>query len=249
MKLKNINRGLALGCILIIGTAAYVVKDNMDFKKSKPDIETAITDSVQAMAQSNLGSGDKQEHKWKSFLSEYMTEYSNESDYKFKKSDIMDEINSGYYEAEDYNEVFNANSEVTNVNIKKSGSSGAIVTFDYSLYYEYTGSCPAYLSFDGMSTFDGGMEEYDNYGKPMPDTQISSYGETFDGSAEAYMIEVDGKWKIASMSGRGYEMDVKQLDSDSTAESDNDISESSQSAGENADENNSQAGEGEDLGE
>lgn len=231
MKLRNVNRGLVLGAALVLGTAVYVGIDNARFKDSKPEIEETVKRSVEAIAQSNVGKADEIESSWMKLLSEYFTNYSNIHDYGATKNSIAEEIGSGWFDDDDLGKITKAKTEISNITISKSGSDGANVEFEYSAYYEYTGSCPAYMSFDGISFLDGG--DYDDYGNPIPEDKNASYGETLSGEAEMYLLRTDSGWKIGSMTNYGYQMDVKRLDED--AEAEGSIDRSSDAESENSD--------------
>ncbi len=227
MKLRNINRGLVLGAVLILGTAVYVSIDNARFKDSKPEIEETVKKAVDAMAQSNVGRADQIESNWMKLLSEYFTSYSNVHDYGATKDYIFSEISDGWFLDEESGTITKAVTDISNISISKSGSDGATVAFDFSSYYEYTGSCPVYMSFNGLNYLDGG--DFDDYGNPLPDNDSVRYGETLSGEAEMYLQKTDSGWKIGSMTNWGYNIDIKRLDGDSEAEveNSNDVSESS----------------------
>lgn len=233
MKLRNVNRGLVLGAALVLGTAVYVGIDNARFKDSKPEIEETVKRSVEAIAQSNVGKADEIESSWMKLLSEYFTNYSNIHDYGATKNSIVAEIGSGWFDDDDLGKITKAKTEISNITVSKSGSDGANVDFEYSIYYEYTGSMPAYMSFYGISLLDGGNDNYDEYGNPLPETEEKSYGETLSGEAEMYLLKTESGWKIASMNDYGYRMDIRLLDED--AEADENIDSTSDAESENSD--------------
>lgn len=224
MKLRNINRGLVLGAALVVGTVVYVCVDNARFKESKPEIEETVREYAEAMSQSNVGGADEVKDNWRKLLSDYFTGYSNIHDYGATKNSIMSEMDDGHDDA--LGRISKAKTEISNVAVSKSGANGANVTFDFSVYYEFTGSSPAYLFFYGISYLDG--EGYDDYGNPLPADKDASYGETLSGEAEIYLLETDSGWKIASMKNWGYGMDIRSLDEENSEEdvTDREISDS-----------------------
>lgn len=220
MKLRNVNRGLVLGAVLVLGTAVYVGVDNARFKDSKPEIEETVKKSVEAITQSNIGQADQIESNWHKLLADYFTGYSNIHDYGTTRDYIYSEISGGNIVEEDMGRITKAMSEVSNISISKSGSDGATVEFEFSSYYEYTGSSPAYMSFNGLNFLDGG-DSYDEYGNPILGDENAVYGETVSGEASMYLLKTDSGWKIASMENYGYGIDIKRLDEGGGADAEN----------------------------
>ncbi|MBO5448596.1 MAG: hypothetical protein J5994_04650 [Ruminococcus sp.] len=238
MKLRNLNRGLILGGALIIGTAVYVVKENSDFKKNVPDIEDTVKESLCALAESNAAEQEKLEGRWRNFVSTYMTDYTNENDYSYKKQDVLREIN--YNSKGGDGEITKAAAEVKNISVSKSGSNGANVEFEYSLYYEYTGESPIYMNFWGINFLADSF-----YGEPSV-TNAAKSKVTFDGRASFYMLETSEGWKIAGMQDGFYDVhndvleeapneeeneDEEAAESGSSEEETDDIGEEAESVG------------------
>lgn len=196
MKLKRINRGLVLGAVLIVGTAIYVAADNSRFKSNKKDIIAAAENFTQALASSNEGDEQQINDQWKQIIKDYYTDYSNENDYNFTKSDILSEMNNNYY----YNNMGHITkciAETSNFSVSKYGTNGAKVTFDCSFYFEYDKECPPWLSFDGLWSLDGGSN-YDENGNLILSKEPVAFTETIEESVELYMINTDNGWKVAS---------------------------------------------------
>ena len=53
-KLRNLNRGIILFIVLIIGFGGYIVYDNIRFKKEKPAIEKVVTEYFEQIGEMNL---------------------------------------------------------------------------------------------------------------------------------------------------------------------------------------------------
>ena len=232
MKLRNINRGLVLGAVLIVGTAAYVVADNLSFKDNKPKIEQIAKDYTESMAKSNLGDAETVEKQWNDLLDNYFTDYSNNYNYSMTKSDIRDEINERY----DGDDNSKKDAEITkcelfpkNIKVSKYGPNGASVSFDFSLYLEYKGIGERHMSFFGIDYADVAyqMTNYDEYSdaeleKKYKDTTFSY---TESGTAELYLMETKDGWKIASTLGsydtsNGSIVDESSEDESSSAKAD-----------------------------
>lgn len=123
--------------MLVVGTAVYVGIDNSRFKDSKPEIEETVKQSVEAMAQSNVGQADWLESNWMKLLSEYFTNYSNVHDYGTTKDYIFSGISNGWFLDEGSGTITKAVTDISNISISKSGSDGASVELEFSIYYEY----------------------------------------------------------------------------------------------------------------
>lgn len=236
MKLKNINRGLVLGGVLIVGTVCYVVYGNHAFKKNIPDIEKTAEQSITAMAESNIGELKDNYGRWRGFVGNYMTDYRNQNDYSIKKSDIISEIQSEYGFGENIGTITAAQAEITDISVSKSGKTGATVNVGYSMYFEYSGSAPVALTFNGITYLDDNYE-YDEYGNEIPNEYDGSYAETISGNAELYMIKESDGWKIASMNDyHGYSSSVRKLDDTETDSESSDSEVTSEISSEKAEE-------------
>lgn len=213
MKLKNMNRGIALGLVLAIGTGIYVAVENAQFKNSQSDIENVVNEYCAALVKSNVGNIKEKQNSWNDLVNNYFVDYNNEYDYSIHKSQLLSNISSFTSEFVTDDESFlskdcvtSADYEVSDITIKKSGNTGATVTFSCSVYYEYSG-VPLCLDFNGIGSLDNGYYENEN-------NSDKSYKGTreYSGCSLLLMKEADG-WKIASMSNNYGYMDNMQEDS------------------------------------
>lgn len=196
MKLKNINRGLVLGAVLVIGTAGYVVKTRQDFKADKSVIEDSVRQSISALSEVNTADTDAKRQKIYDFLNEYFTDYSNENDYGWKKSDYLslagDDSNFSQ------GGVTKCEYEITDISLKQWGPNGAMAELSFSAYYEYWGDHPDILDLWGMTYAQGGADYYSPEDIPENERDMS-FKENISGDCSMYLVEKDGKWKIASV--------------------------------------------------
>ncbi|MGN0595187.1 MAG: hypothetical protein ACI4I6_08505 [Hominimerdicola sp.] len=217
MKRRNINRGLVLGAILIVGSVGYVVYDNAAFKKEKPEIQQTVEAFVQKMSDANLGTKEDVKNNWTQIVYENFSDYTpneNSMDYFLNDDNLLSDLGYKYD---------NCTGKITKSiisiigtpKIQKTGPNGATVTFDYSLYLEAVGGTAEYVDFWGTSAtycWDGDI------------SPSKSYKFSESGHAVLYFEKADDEWKIGYIqSDDFYENDFAYLDGeDDSVESDTD---------------------------
>jgi hypothetical protein len=215
MKLKNINRGLVLGGVLILGVVGYVGKGQYDFRNDKPVIKQTVEECINDLVKSNKGDETQLLESWKSWVNSYYVEYTNEKDYSFKKSEFLKEI-SAWESSPFTGTITDGRCEVGDITISKYGEHGAKVSVNYSLYYEFIGEDARYMSFYGTWNLGNVAVYYDEYGNEIKSDENTKYSVSYDGNAELYMIETENGWKIASSDCSDFSGETKTLDDDSS---------------------------------
>lgn len=204
MKRRNINRGLVLGAILIVGTVGYVVYDNAAFKKEKPEIQQTVEAFVQKMSDANSGTQEDVKNNWTQIVFDNFSDYTPNDMYYFLDDDNL--LSELCYEYDNCTGKITKSfiSIIGTPKINKTGPNGATVTFDYSLYFEAVGGTAEYVDFWGTSTtycWDGDISPSRPY--------------KFSGSGDAvlYLEKSDDEWKIGYIQSDGcYENDFAYLD-------------------------------------
>lgn len=139
MKLKNINRGLVLAAILIVGTAGYEVYSNIKFKEAKPKLENLTKEFSADIAKACVGEATEVKKNWKTILDKYFTVADQSvTDFGFTKSNYSEVINN-ITKDNPYGKVTSAAVNLKNLKISKYGS-GATANFNVDYYYEIEGS-------------------------------------------------------------------------------------------------------------
>jgi hypothetical protein len=217
MKFRRINRGLALGAVLIAATAAYVVNSNVQFKKHKPDIEETVKTYISDLCAANVEASQKKDSApLESLIEKYWCggdpitgDYSY---YDFKsKSDTLN-ILSDYSNVND-GEFEKIESYVSDISAAKYGAKGAIVTVSFSQSMEFSGNPNFYY-------------DYCSKVGDLLDNEISSdYDGDYNASINFYqctliMNLVDGEWKITNYSSGGWDSSVVKSDTEKEAQTD-----------------------------
>jgi hypothetical protein len=216
MKLRKINRGLVLGAVLVAGTVGYVVYGNTQFSKHKPDIEKTVSAYFSDCCSANITASEKNDSTPLSELVEkYLTTgYTPTGDmayYRYyTKSSTLAELSdygkdnnaSGNVESMEY--------KIKSISISKYGSSGALVSLDFSLTSTYYGNPECY--YGELSTFNN----LDDYSDSIPDESTHSQLTADFYNASLIMNLEDGEWKIVDSVISGWGSSYTPLDESDT---------------------------------
>ena len=228
MKLRNINRGLALGLVVAVGTTAYVIVDNSNFKnKSKPEIETISKKLVEDVAQSNVGSYQTAKENWNKIIEDYFMEYSNSGDYYLKKSDFKRFLDDGAEMLD--GEITKSAIKFNKLEVTKCGTEGANVEVDYDTYFEFTGTNIDFLDLSMLENLDlASYDSEESEAKNREEIKKKNEGKTFSTSynmkGNIYMLKEDGKWKVAGVDvwppNSGASENIKEIANNTSAKED-----------------------------
>ena len=228
MKLRNINRGLALGLVVAVGTTAYVIVDNSNFKnKSKPEIETISKKLVEDVAQSNVGSYQTAKENWNKIIEDYFMEYSNSGDYYLKKSDFKHSLDDGAEMLD--GEITKSAIKFNKLEVTKCGTEGANVEVDYDTYFEFTGTNIDFLDLSMLENLDlASYDSEESEAKNREEIKKKNEGKTFSTSynmkGNIYMLKEDGKWKVAGVDvwppNSGASENIKEIENNTSAKED-----------------------------
>lgn len=204
-KLRNLNRGVILFIVLIIGFVGYIVYDNVRFRKEKPAIEKTITEYYEQIGEMNLlpkqyrklGEPVPKEVIQKKIadnnklIDQYWTknlgnDYYTKEEMKTELKRLFENQQSGNYKIQD------ATCGVKKVSdIKKTSPNGASAMVEYFLSLELPQNAEFYNGSGWLNTVDGYLPENGN------DTStIGTYQTTI--TLELEMTRVRGEWKISS---------------------------------------------------
>ena len=224
MKLKNLNRGLVLGAVLIAGTVGYVVYGNVSFKKNMPEIEKSAKNYLTALAKSNVGDQVQTKNQWDELLENYFTDYSNELDYNTKKSTIKTYMND-MEKSTDAFEITKCEVFPKNFTVSKYGDNGATVSFDYTMYLEYHGENEHHMTLWGVEY--GGeynpfaTEDIEKWEKEHKDKNMA-YKES--GKGEIYLLKTDNGWKVATTNSMTDEQSTNYAEDNSSSSDESSVS-------------------------
>ncbi|MBR1749327.1 MAG: hypothetical protein IJ740_00400 [Ruminococcus sp.] len=207
MKTKKINRGLALGAAVIIGTSMYIGYDTLSFKSSKSDIEAAVKDYIAATADANVKSGTDNS-KWESLINDNWSynRFYDKSYYYRTADEIKREIR---YEREtgDIGEILECTPKILSITVKKEGPDLAKAIVKYSFDFKAKGNVyfmPLSYPVDIMqAAIDMNYGDSYNNNALVKDTEYSGTI-TCDNDMEFILQEDDGEWKIVACGGEEY---------------------------------------------
>lgn len=209
-KLRNLNRGIILFIVLIIGFVGYIVYDNIRFQKEKPAIEKTVTEYFEQIGEMNLL--PKQYRKLgepvpkevvqqkiadnNKLIDQHWTTKSG-NDYRTKE-DIKTELKRLFENQQSgNNKIQDATCGVKKVSdIKKTSPNDASAMVEFFLSLELPQNAEFYNGTWWMDTVNGYLPENGNGA-----STIGTYQTTI--TLELEMTRVRGEWKIASL-GNSY---------------------------------------------
>ena len=210
-KLRNLNRGIILFIVLIIGSGGYIVYDNIRFKKEKPAIEKVVTEYFEQIGEMNLlpeqyrkvGEPVPREIIQKKIednikiIDQYWTK-DLDTDYRTKE-DMKTELKRLFENQQlGNNKIQDATCGVKKVSgIKKTSPNGATATVEFFLSLELQQNAEFYNGTWWLNTANDGYVSENG-----SDTQqLGTYQTTMTLTLE--VTRVRGEWKISSTGG-GY---------------------------------------------
>lgn len=164
MNLRKLNRGLILGAVLIIGTAAYVVYDNARFNRSRDEIQSTVESYFDSMAQANIGEKDAMRENCTNLIDEQWAYDNSMEDYYYEtKGFLLENIRSSEEEDTSTGYISEFECSTSNISVNKNGPDGAVVTLDLEAYIEFYGY-PYALTPVGFEPLDNNnYESTDDY--------------------------------------------------------------------------------------
>ncbi|MDE6148911.1 MAG: hypothetical protein K2F81_02290 [Ruminococcus sp.] len=206
MNIRRINRGIALGCVLAVGTVSYVVYDHKQFSKGQDDIKSTIEQYLHDISTVQvIKDQQKSLDAYKNVVDKYWisgNDWFNEDANVFDKSGLMDGWDTvikdwnptGYFEK--------CEIKTGDISISKYGNDGAYAVVAYDVYSEFYGSP---LDFSGGYVTTVNSDTYDNNGDRIIYDVSDKYKNTKEYfSTEFYLEKVDGSWRIVGAAGWWY---------------------------------------------
>lgn len=185
MKLKEVNRGLVLGLVLLIGVVFHVNWQNYQFKENIPVMKQTVEEYGKELLNASLG--DKKGFKQRA-TSAIQNAYTGKGEIPEEvyatKGAILSEIDDLDIDLVE-GTLYDADFKVLDFKAKKSGS-GARVDVSYELDLTVSGM-PAYVCLSGADIASP-------WNFTDPDKKIKMKRE---GSINLYMKKDGGSWKVA----------------------------------------------------
>ncbi len=204
--LKRANRGLILGAIVLVGFVAFVIADTTAFKKNKPQIETAVTDYLDALSECAVTSQSREEFQKKAdrLLADYWCTGNNGSNsdyYFFNITNYRDELETAakeiYSEKGKNEKITKWNAKPSNFSITKAGTGYAKVAFTCNITAEFIGDPYLITPCEIWRISDFLYRESDSDEKVL-----SQFSLEID--YELNMKQTDGTWKVYSAESWGW---------------------------------------------
>lgn len=204
--LKRANRGLILGAIVLVGFVAFVIADTAAFKKNKPQIETAVTDYLDALSECAVTSPSKEEFQKKTdkLMADYWCSGSSDSAndyYYWNITTYRDELETAakeiYSEKGKNDKVTKWNAKPYGFSITKAGAGYARVTFTCDITAEFQGNPYLVTPCEIWKISDFLYRESET-----EENVPSRFSLEID--YEFNMKQTDGKWKVCSAESWGW---------------------------------------------
>lgn len=210
---RRVNRGIALGVVLLIGLAVFIWQDEATFQKETPAIEHTVTSYLDAMSKINTFEPNLQkigatmtkeqqtakQQEIKKIIDQYWTESNVRNG--MPKSMLLEQVNQMVTKnsnGKGYIQKFTVRLNGTPT-IKKTGPGSASADVRYDVVMEYAGT-PMYLlgEYADITSHLSGKE-------PSSDAKVDETRKryTVNVQADAELEKIDGTWKLVTMNG-GY---------------------------------------------
>lgn len=202
MTFRKINRGIVLGAVILAATAAYVVYDNAQFSKYKPDIEKTVDAYLSDLCKANVdASAANSKEPFENIINKYWAGGGSSNAFDYNNSTKTDALSNLNFDAEGYGSIESMDYYTEDIDIAKYGPDCAIVTLLYSTNSVYYGD-PAY--YDGYyNTFSS--VDYNEGKRPAADLKQQMTIQYFNSS---FILRLtDGEWKIINACNSGWYSD------------------------------------------
>ena len=201
MKLRRLNRGIALGCVVAIATTGYIIYDQKQFSKNVGDISQSVKDYLGDITDAQTSSDDPKQlcENLKEVINKHMTSETlktSDSDfYTTPKSEYISKLNSAPKDlAPTVGSFSKYEVKINNIKVSKYGNNGAVANVNYEMVCEYTGN-PIECTDSYVSTI------YDEREDGTPKDTKQKYRQTKEcDDGEFYFNNVDGEWKLCGIS-------------------------------------------------
>lgn len=223
MNLKKINRGIVLGCAVVVATAVYIVADRQQFKKNTDAVSNAVESYLNDMADVRCSTQNQNQLRtnYRNVINNHWTDIDwnnvNAFDYIALKNELISELDADIstYHTQGYFTKYEI--KIDDISVSKYGN-GACANVKYKVADEFFGA-PLDLTSWGFEATDN--EDVDTVtGENVTDPSIQ-YRQTWQIDCNFYLEKVDGEWKIygSSYNENNYNTQNISNDSSSTADS------------------------------
>ena len=227
MNIRRINRGIALGCVLAVGTVSYVVYDQKQFSKGQDSIKSIIEQYFNDVASVQVTKNqEKALDAYKNVMDKYWVnnnDWFNEDDFIFDKSSLTEGWDTIIKDWQPTGHFEKCEMRIGDVSINKYGNNGAVATVDYDVYCEYFG---APLDFSNVHVTTADQDYYVGNENGDKDESVKYKGTKNYFATEFYLENVDGDWRIVGVGrfSNGYSSNISNVteeNNDSKAVDDN----------------------------
>lgn len=226
--LKNVNRGIVLLIVVVIGFTGYVIYDNASFKANKPAIEKMLQEYCGEIAKLNLlpeeyrdkdadlpqGVMDSQLKQNMELINRYWTTqrtpntWGGKDQLRYNMEYMLDTMKTEGGRILDFELGFRGVED-----IKKIAPGTARVTLSFYMNFDAVGNCQY---FDGFQTNELSYFDYNSDPSQLNDGKVRSYSSTRT-NAEITVIKTSDGWKISGISSMWYEDRQVQVKDDGAA--------------------------------
>lgn len=221
MNLRKINRGIALGCMVAVTTAGYVVADRKQFSKNTDAITESVESYLNDMAVTRCSAQNQKQLRinYKDTIEKHWANNtwsgSNIFDYTATKEELLSELDTSDTEYKTQGYFTKYEIKINDVKVSKYGS-GALANVTYNAVDEFYGA-PLDLMSWGFEPVDN--ENTDANNNLITDPTIQ-YHQTSALDFNLYLEKVDGDWKIVGLSSNSYEYNTKKISEDVSSQED-----------------------------
>ncbi|MBO6140493.1 MAG: hypothetical protein J6O40_01755 [Ruminococcus sp.] len=222
MKTRKLNRGLALGAVLLVGLAGFVTFDHFNFKGNKADIESAVKTYIEDSAKASISADGDCTEAWKKVIEDnwgYNKFYSENFLFNYTTAQIIQNDIDNLKNDFDMGHLTDCSVKFGEIKVSKSGPNLAQASVEYTISFKGRGE--AYLlTMNGLtnavtdsSNYDFG-EEGDKEEGMFSDLEYEGRIE-YDDSSVFYLEFESGEWKIVGAEyGRGTEFTITNENGD-----------------------------------
>ena len=206
MKTRKLNRGLALGAVLLVGLAGFVTFDYFNFKSNKADIENAVKTYIEDSAKASISTDGDCAEAWKKVIEDnwgYNRFYSENFLFNYTTAQIIQNDIDNSKNDFDLGHLTDCSVKFGEIKVSKSGPNLARASVEYTISFKGRGE--AYLlTFNGLTNAVEDSMNYTNFDEDNSEekglfSDLEYEGKIeFDDTTVFYLEFEGGEWKIVA---------------------------------------------------
>ena len=206
MKTRKLNRGLALGAVLLVGLAGFVTFDYFNFKGNKADIESAVKTYIEDSAKASISADGDCAEAWKKVIEDnwgYNKFYSENFLFNYTTAQIIQNDIDNSKNDLDMGHLTDCSVKFGEIKVSKSGPNLAQASVEYTISFKGRGE--AYLlTFNGLTNAVEDSMNYTNFDEDNSEekglfSDLEYEGRIeFDDTTVFYLEFESGEWKIVA---------------------------------------------------